>query len=97
MRIRNGFVSNSSSSSFVISKKRLTDNQIRMIKDHIDVANVLLRNNTYSENEGNEKVKLFDKLDKWTITEYPDILYCATTMDNFDLKEFLEVIGITYE
>ena len=37
MKIRNGFVSNSSSSSFIINKENLTPNQIERIKNHIEV------------------------------------------------------------
>lgn len=38
MKIRTGFVSNSSSSSFVIKKDKLTRDQIYMIQNHIAVA-----------------------------------------------------------
>jgi len=38
MKIRIGFVSNSSSSSFVVSKKHLSLDQINKIKKHIEYA-----------------------------------------------------------
>lgn len=39
MKTRNGFVSNSSSSSFIIKKKFVTGEQIEAIKNHIEYAN----------------------------------------------------------
>ena len=41
MKIRNGFVSNSSSSSFIINKKCLTKEQIDQICNYKEVARVL--------------------------------------------------------
>jgi len=37
MKIRFGFVSNSSSSSFILSKPKMTKKQIRSIINHMDV------------------------------------------------------------
>jgi len=42
MKIRSGFVSNSSSSSYIIQKKNLTDEQIDMIHNHVDYCYELL-------------------------------------------------------
>jgi hypothetical protein len=41
MKIRNGFVSNSSSSSFVIQKTKLTSEQIAKIKNHREYISAL--------------------------------------------------------
>lgn len=38
MKIRNGFVSNSSSSSFVVKKSYLSEYEINLIRNHEDVA-----------------------------------------------------------
>lgn len=36
MKIRRGFVSNSSSSSFILDKKQMTDNQMEMMRKYIN-------------------------------------------------------------
>lgn len=56
MKIRNGFVSNSSSSSFIIQKRNLTSDQIYMIYNHLDVCYKILEeearsSDSYSEND----------------------------------------------
>lgn len=79
MKIRTGFVSNSSSSSFVIRKSYLTVEQIEKIKNHLEVAEK--NNNCY----------------RWTIIDNPDLIHGYTVMDNFDMQEFLELIGVDME
>lgn len=39
MKIKNGFISNSSSSSFILYKKNLLPNQLKVIKRFADIAN----------------------------------------------------------
>ena len=65
MKSRNGFVSNSSSSSFMILKKYLSPDQIRRVYEH----------------DGGS--------DRWNISEDEDFLMGETSMDNFDMEEFL--------
>ena len=76
MKIRNGFVSNSSSSSFVISKYYLSEFQIRKIKNHI----------SYLVNDGPFSPS---KEDEWGIEETEAEIKGFTTMDNFDMYAFL--------
>jgi hypothetical protein len=81
MKIRNGFVSNSSSSSFVIAKGFLSQYQIDKIYHHAD---------NLEENENLSP----DKDDAWDITEDEYLIKGYTSMDNFDMREYLLSIGI---
>ena len=72
MKTRNGFVSNSSSSSFIICKNLLTEWQIEAIKNHTSS----------------------DEYNRWYISEDDIYIYGSTSMDNFDMREFLCMIGI---
>jgi len=79
IKIRNGFVSNSSSSSFIISKNELTPKQIYSINNHIEIAVYL-------------GMKTWDS--PWDISENEEHIKGYTYMDNFDMHEFLEKIGV---
>ena len=80
MKIRIGFVSNSSSSSFVILKKDLSEEQIVQIRNHIEYSATNFPKILYAyENQFwnvDEKIKLY------------------TFMDNFNMHEFLLAIGV---
>lgn len=86
MKIRTGFVSNSSSSSFVIQRSRLSAYQLDLICDHIHYAKDLDIDMTYAEER-----------DAWSIEKEPMCVRGSTTMDNFDMAEFLDKIGISEE
>lgn len=83
MKIRSGFVSNSSSSSFIFNKEDLTKTQIAMLKDAVEVAKKYSPIETYDEG--------------WTITETENEISGRTGMDNFDMREFMHEIGIDVE
>jgi len=94
MRIRNGFVSNSSSSSFIINKKNLTEEQIELIKDHFEVGKKfeeMYWDGEYCHNG-----------DEWTINDDVDrdgneLINGGTWMDNFPMAKFLSLIGVEKE
>lgn len=108
MKIRQGFVSNSSSSSFVIDLKDLTDTQIKQIQAHIFVG-LDLGMFEYQEQHYNQKhikmlypgerskreasLKSYFR-DEWSITIKNDNLYGSTHLDNFDMDSFLTKIGV---
>lgn len=79
MKTRNGFISNSSSSSFVITKHVLSPLQIELIKDHTK----------HAQEFG------IDYADcPWRIEETDSIIEGHTSMDNFDMETFLRRIGV---
>ena len=81
MKVRNGFVSNSSSSSFVISLDALNPLQVFAIKGHSTMCEI---------------VNMKCDGDAWyiDIDEDEKTVEGRTTMDNFDMEEYLSKIGV---
>jgi len=84
MKIRSGFVSNSSSSSFILEREHCTPAQLKSIYRHIHKAAKLDPSYRGSRTED----------DAWFISETPDYIMGSTIMDNFDMRWFLRLIGI---
>lgn len=80
MKVRNGFVSNSSSSSFVIPLDMLCDCKIESIYNHIEEA---------SKHASYYDFDCVDDGDAWSITQDEFYLTGYTMMDNFDMHTFL--------
>ena len=78
MKIRNGFVSNSSSSSFVIPKDKLTEEQIQLIFNHSSEAS-----------KHSEYYDFGNIYDSWSISESEFYISGHCFMDNFDMYEYL--------
>lgn len=95
MKVRIGFVSNSSSASFVLKMDGLTDYQIHMIENHIYFARTMKR----KKNELGEEYDLGymdEDRDAWQITidEEANEIHGYTIMTNFGMESFLQLIGI---
>ena len=79
MKIRLGFVSNSSDASFAIPLDRLTPWQIEAIKRHAKLGELL-------------GISWAD--DEWDIVVTHEYIVGDTSMDNFDMDEFLKLIDV---
>ena len=81
MKVRRDFVTNSSSSSFVISKRHLDDDQILAINKHISLG---------------KKLKMYncDLACEWDIDESDEYIGAYTSQDSFSMSSFLDNIGV---
>lgn len=108
MKIRTGFVSNSSAASFALPLSILTPDQILQVKDYENVALSMLSPATSSEDfypyhwnlkPGEEPDEDPDRQGTfypkgWMIWEGPGFLKGDTSVANFDFEVFLERIGV---
>jgi hypothetical protein len=83
MKIRKGFVSHSSSTSVIVSKRVLSEEQIVAIRDHIKYSS-----------KNFPQIGWADADQYWNIDETDEQMRLYTCMDNFDMHEFLLALGI---
>jgi hypothetical protein len=84
MKIRDGFVSNSSSSSYTISKSELKPWQVALIRKHFEIANLMA--GEMQTNEWDEYSFGYLNIRVWT------------SMDNFNMYWYLtHIVGVSRE
>jgi hypothetical protein len=81
-KVRLGFVTNSSSSSFILSKKNLSHSQINKILNHTAYC------------RGKRLDFYCKESDQWTIEETEESIEGHTIMNNFNMEEFFRYLKI---
>ena len=100
MKYRNGFVSNSSSSSFVVLKDALTEDQMDKIFNYqwwieklIDEDEIKWVTYSYDNNRLKNRFEYY-KSDTWNLKNTEDYIFGETSMDNFSFDQFLDYIKV---
>lgn len=102
MKIRNGFVSNSSSSSFVLFKAAISDEQKDMILNCGTWIDTFIKleeqdedyfDDEYLPGDLKDKFEYYNS-DPWRLVEFDDYIFGETSMDNFSMSDYLDYIKI---
>lgn len=92
MKIRNGFVSNSSSSSFIIVREALSNKDEDMVINYEDWIKFFIKTHN-SDNNLEDKFEYYDT-DPWNIKVHDDYIFGETSMDNFNISSYFNFINI---
>lgn len=91
MKYRKSFITNSSSSSFVIDLSELTPYTIEVFKNPSLVEDQLIPTCDMTREE------YMKEASKWDIREENGKLYGYTTMDNFDYSQIFYICGLDWD
>ena len=86
MKTRSGFVSNSSSASFILQLSKMSDVQEHAMSHIVQVAKTL----DFSKSD-------IDDLSYWTINEDSEFIRGSTVMDNDGMDRFFKAIGLSQD
>lgn len=100
IKTRNCFVSNSSSSSFIVEKYSLTDEQEDMIRNHKHwgpiIQEKISSDNLFKVVCGCPSLNAWsfgtEHGNAWRVQENDKYFFLDTYLDNFDMEEYLKVI-----
>ncbi len=94
MKSRLGMVPNSSSASFVVSKKKLNDVQKWLIVHHNECFH-LIGHDDAVQYISKRKNGTYDT--GWDIMETNDAILGGTMMDNFGMQSYFDLCGIKHK
>lgn len=97
MKIRLGFVSNSSSQSFTVFRNKISKQQEWMLMHYQDVAKYLLEQEDFDERvEDDDRLGLEYASDGYNLSITDSTIEGETTMANFDFVSYLlNVVGVS--
>jgi len=99
MKVRNGFVSNSSSSSFILDGNQVSPEQLDAIRNPAAwIEKAIDRSKIINDLDYGRQVEEFGCIDEpWHVDIHErvtPIIACYTSMDNFDMVAFVKFIGV---
>ncbi len=93
MKLRLGFVSNSSSASFAVALQDLTIKQVELIINHAKYWMEIVGSTDTLCGEGFYNEELV-KANAWEINKTGNLLVGETVMNNLDMEQFMTKIGV---
>jgi hypothetical protein len=92
--LREAFVANSSSSSFIIAKSKISPEQMDAIFNHMEFTKTRI---AALDDDWQDMLEYSSEADYWDVEIKGDLVYIHTLMDNFKMGYFLYLIGIKEE